>query len=36
VYGFANDLSIERVHLQFCKKILGAKKQYKMTAIMEN
>ena len=26
VCGFVNDLSIERVHLQFCKKILGVKK----------
>ena len=26
VCGFVNDLSMERVHMQFCKKILGVKK----------
>jgi hypothetical protein len=26
VCGFAKDLTIERVHLQFCKKVLGVKK----------
>lgn len=36
VWGFHTANSIERVHLQFCKRLLGVKNVLKMTLFMEN
>ena len=36
VWGFAQGTCIERVHLQFCKRLLGVKHVPKMTLYMES
>ena len=36
VWGFIQGKSIERVHLQFCKQLLGVKKLHKMILFMGN
>ena len=36
VWGFIQGNAIERVHLQFCKQLLGVKKLHKMTLYMGN
>ena len=36
ICGFSNDQCIERIHLQFCKRLLGVKRQLKMILYTAN
>ena len=35
VWGFVEGTQIERIHMQFCKKLLGVKSRLKMILFME-
>ena len=36
VWGFVQGSAVERVHLQFCKRLLGVKKLHRTISYMEN